>query len=74
MIQTITKCAKSKQELIKQCRELEKRGFDYVAPIAKIKRHRKLWKNPDGKYHRYRRDFMGVSEGEFYFVKMRREV
>jgi hypothetical protein len=57
-------------EMIRAVQEHEKNGFECVAPIQKIRKSKKIF-NYDDRKDRFSL-FSGVSEYEFYFVKMRK--
>ncbi|MRX54811.1 hypothetical protein GJU41_12585 [Bacillus idriensis] len=63
----------SKLELVRRVIELEKRGYECVAPISSKKLVNKLWKRSYGRYQCYRRDFIRTEEHELFMVKMIRE-
>lgn len=57
-------------EMLQVVREKERQGFECVAPIRKIRNMKKIWQ------YRYGdedfKQFGGVDEHTFYFVKMRK--
>lgn len=57
-------------EMLRAVREKERQGFECIEPIKKICNSKKIFLY-DGKKERFS-NFLGVSEHEYYFTKMRK--
>jgi len=57
-------------EMLQAVREKEKIGYECVTPIQKIRKSKKIF-NYDDRKEKFSL-FSGVSEYEYYFVKMRK--
>jgi hypothetical protein len=57
-------------EMLQAVREKEQQGVECVAPIRKIRKSKKIF-NYDDRKEKFS-VFSGVSEYEYYFVKMRK--